>query len=641
MLQFYCVILCSICKKIVLKLFKLETFKLLLTIKKRERNKIMKLTIKSLFVSVFIVAAGVQVKAQNTQQAMALLDSEQFSKAKDLLEKQASATPSADNQFALGYFYVRRGQLDKAKEAFDKGATMDPKNQLVKIGQGMVLMGNKKYTEAKALIDAQVAASKMKNADVLYRAAEAYSLFDHTNDPAEAVRLIDLIPEKTKKTAAEYQIVKGDAFLLKNDGGPAVSAYEQALLLQPNNARAMVSIGKVFKRGKNYKLAQEGYTRAILADTNYAPAYREFGELWLLARQYRNAAYYYDKYIAKAEPTCENKLRYVKLAFLAKNYDGARRMQKQVEECIGQSADLKNDLDIPRMKGYMAFEEGKADEAIKQLTELLSKLPADKVLPSDKGILGRSYQKANMDDKAIETLSQVAPIDTNENYYINIHDIHYKNKRYFDAAKATESSMKWTEERKEPVKANDLIKLTSDYYFAAQSIKFDSTSVKADTLRKVEYAQKADNAMASLQAIKGDYVPSHLWRGRANNLMDLDKTKGLAVPHYSKYVELASADKEKNKRELLEAYQYLAFNYLIYSPVKDEAKGNEYINKILEIDPENATIKRYKESTAPPVPAPAATPATPAGTKPGTAVKAPATPTAKAPAAKPAAPKKK
>jgi tetratricopeptide (TPR) repeat protein len=591
----------------------------------------MKLTIKSLFVLVCVIAAGVQVKAQGTQQAIGLLDSEQFSKAQDMLEKQIAAAPTADNQFALGYFFVRRGQLDKAKEAFDKGAVADPKNMLVKIGQGMVLMGNKKYSEAKTLIDAQVAASKMKNADVLYRAAEAYSLFEHTNDPAEAVRLIDLIAEKTKKTAAEYQIVKGDAFLIKNDGGPAVSAYEQALLLQPNNARAMVSIGKVFKRGKNYKLAQEGYTRAILADTNYAPAYREFGELWLLARQYKNAAYNYDKYIVKAEPTCENKLRYVKLAFLAKNYEGARRMQKQVEECMGNAADLKNDLDIPRMKGYMAYEEGKPEEAIKQLTDLLAKLPADKVIPSDKGILARSYQKANNDAKALDYLNQVAPIDTNENYYVNIHDIHYKNKKYEDAAQATIESMKWTADRKEGEKSNDLITLTRDYYFASQAIKLDTNSVKADTLRRVDLAQKADNAMAALQSKRGDYVPSHLWRARALGIVDADKTKGLAVPHYIKYTELAEKEREKNKNELKEAYTYLAFNSLIYSPVKDEIKGKEFINKVLEIDPENATIKRYLQATAPVTPPPAATttaPVTKPGattTKPGTAAKTGAT----------------
>lgn len=63
----------------------------------------------------------------------------------------------------------------------------------------------------------------------------------NNNDPAEAIRLIDLMLEKTKKGPnAEQMIVRGDAFLIKNDGGNAVSSYEQALLQDPRNVKAKV-----------------------------------------------------------------------------------------------------------------------------------------------------------------------------------------------------------------------------------------------------------------------------------------------------------------------------------------------------------------------------------------------------------------
>ncbi len=589
----------------------------------------MKLKLKSLYVSVLIFAAGVQVMAQNTQQAMTYLDAEQYTKAQDILEKQATATPSAENQFALGYYFVRRGLLDQAKAAFDKGLTIDPKNQLNNVGNAMVLLGNKKYPQAKALIDAALLATKMKNEAVLYRSAEAYTLNEHTNDPAEAIRIIDLIQEKFKKSTAEYQIVKGDAFLLKNDGGPAVSAYEQALLLSSKNAKAETMIGKVFKRGKNYKFSQEGYNRAILADSNYAPAYREFGELWLLARDYKRASLNYDKYLQKAEPTCENKLRYVKMAFLAKNYEGARRVQKEVEECIKNNALMQGDLDIPRMKGYMLYEEGKYPESINFLNDLLKKLPADKILLSDKSMLGKSYQKAGLDSLALSLFNQVAPLDTNDNFYTNIHDIQYKAKKYDAAAAATNSAISWRNDRKERIPSNDYLTLTRDYYFGAQAIVLSATSTKADTLRKIDLALKSDAAMQKMMELNATYVPANLWRARANSIADIDKTKGLAVPFYEKYIEVA--DKEKNKTELKEAYLYLAFNNLIYSPIKDEVKGNDYVNKVLEIEPENATIKRYKESIAPPVVVPPTTPvvAPKGGAKPAAPV-APAKPKGKA-----------
>jgi tetratricopeptide (TPR) repeat protein len=570
----------------------------------------MKLKIKSLFVSVLIFAAGVQVMAQNTQQAMTYLDAEQFTKAQDILTKQVADAPSADNFFALGYFYVKRGNLDKAKETFDKGLAADPKNPINNIGNAMVLLGNKKYPQAKAIIDGALASTKLKNVDILYRAAEAYTLFDHTNDPAEAIRLIDLIPTVKKSVPlAEYQIVKGDAYLLKNDGGPAVSAYEQALLLSNKSAKAETLIGKVFKRGKNYKFSQEGYNRAILADSNYAPAYREFGELWLLARDYKRASLNYDKYLQKAEPTCENKLRYVKMAFLAKNYEGARRVQKEVEECAKNNAELQKDTDIPRMKGYMLYEEGKYTESISFLKDLLKRLPTEKILLSDKAVLGKSYQKAGEDSLALQLFNEVAPLDTNDNYFTNIHDIQYKAKKYDAAAAATNAGISWRNDRKERIPSNDYLTLTRDYYFGAVANAYTSTSTKEDTLRKIDLAQKADAAIVKMMELNATYIMAHLWRARANSVIDADKTKGLALPFYEKYIELALPEKEKNKRELVECYLNLGLYYLAYAPVKDDLKGKEYFNKVKELDPENATVKRYEAETAPPATVPVVPPA--------------------------------
>jgi hypothetical protein len=117
---------------------------------------------------------------------------------------------------------------------------------------------------------------------------------------------------------------------------------------------------------------------------------------------------------------------------------------------------------------------------------------------------------------------------------------------------------------------------------------------------------------------------AHLWRARANAIVDSDKTKGLAVPFYEKYIELALPEKEKNKRELVECYLNLGLYYLAYAPVKDDLKGKEYFSKVKELDPENATVKKYEEATA--APAPVVPPA--AGTT-KTTPKAPAKPKTK------------
>jgi hypothetical protein len=56
--------------------------------------------------------------------------------------------------------------------------------------------------------------------------------------------------------------VKGDAFLIKNDGGPAVSAYEQANFKE-KSAKLYTKIGVVYLRGKNYQYTVN-HTKVLL-----------------------------------------------------------------------------------------------------------------------------------------------------------------------------------------------------------------------------------------------------------------------------------------------------------------------------------------------------------------------------------------
>ena len=106
--------------------------------------------------------------------------------------------PTAENYFYLGYYYLNLKEADikpdSARIAFEKGAAIDPKkpDPLCRVGLGAVKLAMKDRGGAKFEFDAVTKDTKSKNMDVLYRIGEAYTLFDETNDPAEAVRNIDL-----------------------------------------------------------------------------------------------------------------------------------------------------------------------------------------------------------------------------------------------------------------------------------------------------------------------------------------------------------------------------------------------------------------------------------------------------------------
>jgi len=67
--------------------------------------------------------------------------------------------------------------------------------------------------------------------------------------------------------------------------------------------------------------------------------------------------------------------------------------------------------------------------------------------------------------------------------------------------------------------------------------------------------------------------------------------KGISAPHYQKLIELAEKDPDPSKYK---NYLKIAYNYLaLYSQntLSDNAKAKEYWEKLLKIDPDNATAK--------------------------------------------------
>lgn len=584
----------------------------------------MNLKSKSLFVvaGLLAITAG-QVKAQSpeVQGALKAIDSDRVTSPRETLEKVASASPSAENQFYLGYYYLRaaamedevtepekvKTNLTKAKAAFDKGVAADPKYVLNLVGQGGAMLGMGQ--EGKPLIDQALAATKNRDATVLYRAAEMYTLFEgkgQKNDPAAAIALIDIIPTlKKAKMLPEYHIVKGDAYLIRNEGGPAVSEYEKAMLLNSDNtvtAKIQTRIGKVFKRGKNYTETQKGFLAAIAADSTYAPVYREFGELWLLAGRYENAATNYRKYLQFSEGSPEDILRYMKFAFLSKDYANVLKNLPAVEGKL-------KDPDIARMKGWSNIETENYQLGVETLEQMLKSNPP-KVYPADYGYLGRGYLKLQNDSLAELNLMKAAPADTSTNYYTELYELKFKQKDYAAAGEMMSKAIDWKEARGERPTANDRFTLGRMYFFGFQIPK--DTAVGRDS----SYLVKADSAFSRLMNRVPDFPGGYIYKARVQRYFDADGSKGLAIPYYEQYltkVDTTKALTPQGSRDLGEAYEYLGRQAALKG---QQDSASMMMRKAIQFDSTNRGAQQFLAPPPPPVanptkkPAPAKKPAT-------------------------------
>ena len=546
--------------------------------------------------------------AQDVQTAMKDVEAERYTKAGQTLTQLATSAPTADNQFYLGYYYLRSGQLDKAKAAFEKGSAADAKNQLNSIGLAGVALAKKDGATAKSLIDNAVAQTKSKNQDVLIRSAEMYTLSDQPkqNDPAAALSLLTVADEKDKKNEnAEIEMLMGDAYFLKNDGGNAITKYENALSISPNLAEANYKIGRLYLRGKNYAKAQEFFKLAIQNDPEFAPTYRAYADALANSRAYKAAAQNYELYVQKSGTTDpELLLDVARYKFLAQDYQGATAYLDQLKGKI-------NNPIIDRMYGWANTALGKNNEAVESLNKFISTAP-QKVIYDDYKYLGRAYGQLGTpegDSLSVVNLEKAAPLDTTENLYREIGEKYYKSKKY---DKSADYYAKTIKNDKKP-QNNDFLWLGLSNYQYAPRVGRDSTSAPMDTAQirqvKQQYYLRADSAFTQMaQKIEADgkkYPLAYYYRAGANYYAypkEQDKAASLAAPLYEKFIEQAmapdSADKTDYKRYLVTSYKALAGFSLLK---KDDTKAKEYFDKVLAIDPNDESVKKAMEGPkAPP-----------------------------------------
>ena len=574
---------------------------------------------KSLLTLLFMgTTLAAPLMAQDIPTALKDIEAERYPKAEKALTQLVSSSPSADNQFYLGYYYLKSGQVDKAKAAFDKGVQADAKSQLDNVGLAGVALAKKDRATAKSLIDNAVGQTKGKDQNILIRAAEMYTLSDQTNDPAEALRLLQMADEKDKKNEnAEIEMLMGDAYFLKNDGGNAITKYENALAINPNLAEANYKIGRLYLRGKNYKEAQTYFNKAIQNDPEFSPTYRALADALANSRAYKGASTNYELYVQKSGTTDpELLLDVARYKFLAQDYQGATAYLDQLKGKI-------NNPIIDRMYGWAYAAMGKNSESVESLNRFISTAP-QKVMYDDYKYLGRAYGQlgtAEGDSLSITNLEKAAPSDTTDNLYRDIAKKYYDTKR-FD--KAGQYYSKTIQHDKKPLNNDYLFEGLANYQYGFR-VGRDTTAAPMDTAQirqaRQTYFLRADSAFAQMaQQVEknaGETYPlAYYYRGQSTYYAypsAVSLSTGAAVPYYEKFIELANAEtdaakKQSYQKNLITSYKFLASYNLAK---KDDAKAKEYFNKVLELDPNDADVKKALEGpkVAPATTRPATKPA--------------------------------
>lgn len=541
-------------------------------------------------------------KSQTIVEAIKHLDAERYTAATKAFNQLAESNPSPETFFYKGYAILRTPEglstenIKAAEAAFTAGNALekkgDPMNQ---VGLGMVKLASKDMAGAKVIFEEVKKSTKSKNADVLYRIAEAYTLFPGATDAAEAILDINLALEKSKaKDNPEYYIVKADAYMLKNEGGEAMNALTNAERVGKKLGRTYEKMARVWLQGRNYREADAVIKKGLAADPTHAPIHKYHSSYLQTMGKYKESAEAAANYLKNSDGDSKAKLRYAKLAFVSKDYDNVKKI---INEIKGTNPDPY----LLRMSGIMNFEEKNPSEAIKDLTQFIKIAPADESPAIDYGYIGRSYmimpgegdEKSKNDSLGIINIEKAIQLgDTTFNYYQDLSTAFIKSKNWSKAGLYAEKAAL---AKKNP-NAADFAPAGIYYYYGKNFDKADLYLEKALDLYKdgwaTGYSLLARNKMeknAADSTFTATFAAAPIW----DKYLTLLGDAGKAAP--------------ANKRNVVDGLRYLAGWELQVN--KNLTKGISNIEELLKYDPTNEDAKKMLEAmkgmngaTSPPTP---------------------------------------
>ncbi|HEY0611775.1 MAG TPA: tetratricopeptide repeat protein, partial [Chitinophaga sp.] len=205
---------------------------------------------KSLIVALLCVATN-GVMAQSVEDGLKDLYYGKYQSAKQTFEKAIASKPDDRAYYYLGIAELSLENKDAAAAAFQKGLTAVPTSPLLQAALGRIDLINGNAAAAKQKFDAANTAAEGRNGDVARAIADANTSVKG-GDRGYALSVMEKLlnnegrkkKEQYTATAADY-IELGDAYrvLGGENGGKAITTYEKALELEPNNAEAIMKQG--------------------------------------------------------------------------------------------------------------------------------------------------------------------------------------------------------------------------------------------------------------------------------------------------------------------------------------------------------------------------------------------------------------
>lgn len=515
--------------------------------------------------------------SQTLQEGIANADSHKYAKAKSVFTEMIAKSPTAENYFYLGNSYLTQFEpnFELAQENFNKGLAADKKSNLNKIGLASVKLGR---GDKSGITEIQniVKDARDKDAEVLYRAAEALTLFGGAPNADLAIDYLNRAVEKSQKggTPAYYYYTLGDAYRLKLTNSPqvagsAMTAYDKALPVAKNKASVYTRIGTLWMQAQQWQKAKENIDRAISADPSFAPAYKAKAAYNIRYQQNALATQDLLNYAKYADEDPDTQLEISKLFFTNEDYGNSKLYLDKVFDKVNDPIKFK-------LRAYLLYADGDYTGAKSSMDQFLAKAEKSRVQPADQGLLG--LISAGLAEKESDAAKKSALMSDAQ-------------QKIALAKAAKDETLNWDLE---------LVKIKGGGGVSQASVDAGPTNPQIEALKKevatkpqdtdalfrlanaYQEAKNWNGAILSWQKMSGllpDWAPAYYSQGYAYQQAGNNELAKIA---YEKFITTVKpADLEANKETL--SYAYFAIAYLVQD--SDLAKAKQYAAKSVELNP--------------------------------------------------------
>ncbi|WP_294303257.1 tetratricopeptide repeat protein [uncultured Chryseobacterium sp.] len=532
---------------------------------------IMNMNVKKIAFGAAVVFFTNFAYSQTVQDGINSVDSDKYAQAKTNFTNMIASAPTAENYFYLGNTYLKQGEPDfaAATDNFNKGLAADSKSYLNKLGLATVKLG-KGDKNAVAEIQKIVSDSREKDAEVLFRAAEALTLFEKNNSPDLAIQFLNKAIERAEKKGvpAYYYYTLGDAYRLKRMPGDAMTAYDKALPLAKNKASVYTRIGTLWMAAQQWQQAKTSIDKAIATDPSYAPAYKALAAYDIRYQQNAKATQDLINYTKYADEDPYTQLEIAKLYFTNEDYANSKQVLDKIFDKINDPIKFK-------LRAYQLYADGKYTEAKQNIDNFVSQAEKSRVQPADQGLQG--LIAAGLAKTETDAAKKTA-LMTEAQQKVAI------------AKAAKDETLKWDMELVK-IAGGGASQADADAGPTNPTIeglkqKVAANAQDSDSLFKLATAyQDAKNwngailTWQKMNALLPDWAPGYYSLGYSYQQAGNNDAAKMA---YEKFISTVKpADQEANKQTL--AYAYFAVAYM--NKDSDPAKAKEYVAKSIQLDP--------------------------------------------------------